>query len=422
MKKIKFAILGCGAVSELYLPIFKYVDEASLVAVADKSIKKAKDVANQYSIDKVYTSAKQIAQDKDIDVVIVATPPQYHGENINILAQAKKHILCEKPMANTISECERIINVCKSNKVKLQLGHMKRFMRANQKVKAIIESGALGKVFMVKCDWDVGVPQLIGTYRENKVTGGGLLQDHGPHAFDLIRWWTKNDIKKISATIKIIHPKRQNEDTAVVTAEHENGMTSIYNMTRIFFGREYSHIYGTKGTLIIKNENHFPTMSLESPEIILYGPNQKVINLDLLHGWNIDSQIKQNSPFYSQIKAFCESIKNDSKPRVSGQDGLHAMECVFAAYESSLKGEKIKLPYTEDVDYEQLFYKIKQRDKIELQYNYEIGNDKDINIKIKDHVLASRPSYTGETWDEKINGMEDVAKIEGIERRLKYFD
>lgn len=422
MDKIRIALLGCGAVADLYLPVFRHIPELELVAVADINHEAAERIAKRYQIPEIYSTAEQIAEDDEIDAVIVATPPQFHYENIKVLSEKGKHILCEKPMAHSVEDCQKIIDVCHDNKVKLQLAHMKRFMRGNQKVKSIIDSGVLGKVFMVECQWDVAVPQIVETYREKSATGGGVLQDHGPHAFDLVRWWTGNDIKEISASVKIVHPKRVNEDTAVVTAEHENGMTSLYHMTRIFFGREYDHdyykIYGTEGTLEVVNEHHFPTMSLESPKIVFYGPEDYVKNMDVLHGWSLDDQIMQNSAFYSELKAFTECILNNKEPRVTGADGLHAMECVSAAYVSSSTGKKIKLPYTDSINLSELFVEIQKEDRKNLGDDYKIGLKEPNRIDVKDPVMAFRPPRIGEKWDDNENGIHDTASCDGLSRRL----
>lgn len=424
MNKIKIALLGCGKVADLYLPVFKYIKEVELVALADIDQEAANELAKTYSVPKVYKTSDDLAADKDIDAVIVATPPQFHADSIEALAAAGKHILCEKPMAASTADCKRIIKACKDHGVKLQLAHMKRFMRGNQKVRAIIDSGMLGKIFMVECRWDVAVPGLIGSYREKLTTGGGLLQDHGPHMFDLIRWWTGNDIKKISATVKIVHPQRLTEDTAIVTADHENGMTSVYHTTRVFYGRKFSHdfykIYGSKGSLAVENEHHFPTMSLESPSLTFFGPQQSARTLDVRHTWSIDEQMLQNSAFTNEVKAFSECILNDTSPRVTGEDGLHAMECVVAAYQSTLTGKKIDVPLTEEYDLIEMFKTLKARDLEELGEDYEVGMQPPEYQKINDPISAFRPPRTHEKWDDKENGMVDATDVEGAFGKIKF--
>jgi predicted dehydrogenase len=296
-------------------------------------------------------------------------------------------------------------------------------MRGNQKVKAIVDSGALGKIFMVECHWDCAVPQLIGTYREQKVTVGGSFQDHGPHAFDLVRWWTGNDIQEVSATIRSVHPRRPTEDAGVVVLEHENGMFSYHHMTRISYGREQTQdtyrIYGTEGTLVVRNDHHFPTMSLESPEIILYRPGGCVQRFETIHGFNLDDSVVLNFPFYNQLKAFCECIHNHTEPRVTGEDGIHVIEAVVAAYVSSLEGIKVKLPFRAEIDLPELFQSVKSRDKKNLNYNYDIDPTIQSYLQINEHFQSHRPPRTKETWSDEEHGMQGKAELLGLPRRLK---
>jgi len=371
-------MIGCGQVSHCYAPIFPYLSDGELTAVVDTDETAARGIAAKYGVGKVCLDVQQAADDAEIDAVIVGTPPNLHAEHVELLASSGKHILCEKPMAPTVQDCLRIIEACRQHGVKLQIAHMKRFMRGNQKVKSVVDSGALGKVFMAECHWDCAVPQLIGTYREQKESGGGSLQDHGPHSFDLIRWWIGSDIHQVSASIGIIHPERPTEDFAVATLEHEDGMVSYHHMTRVSYGREHSQdtyrLYGTQGTLVLKNDHHFPTTSLEPPEILLYSQNGMVQRLDPGRVWSLTDTIVQNSAFYNQTKAFCECILQDSRPRVTGEDGLHVMEAVVAAYVSAWKGVKVGLPFRERVDLNALFHDIRERSRTAFGSDYAVAD------------------------------------------------
>jgi len=423
MRRIKIAMLGCGGVAHLYLPVFKYLKEAQLVALVDIDEGKAKHLAERYGVEKVYSDVEEAASDPEIDAVIVGTPPNLHAEHVEVCASSGKHILCEKPMASTVGDCQRIIDACRKNGVKLQLAHMKRFMRGNQMVKSIVDSGCMGKIFMAECHWDCAVPHLIGTYRETEEAGGGNLQDHGPHAFDLVRWWTGNDILQVSASIRIVHPQRPTEDTAVVVLEHENGMVSFYHMTRVSYGREHwqdlYRIYGTDATLVVRNDHHFPTTSLESPEIVLYRPGGCIQRYDLGHPWNLDDTVVQNNPFYNQLKAFCECILNNTEPRVTGEDGMHVMEAVIAAYVSSLRGIKVRLPFREDVDLRELFREIKERDGKNLKYDYTIDNLPKPAVSLKAPLYAFRPPRTKEKWSDEEHGMIGEAGYDALTTSLK---
>ena len=411
------ALLGCGTVADLYLPAFKYLKRARIAAVIDTNPDAASEVAEKYSIPKVYTSAGEAAGDAEIDAVIIGTPPNLHAEHAEVFASAGKHVLCEKPMASTVEDCQRIIDACHRANVTLQMGHMKRFMRGNQKVKALIDSGGLGTVFMVECHWDCAVPELVGTYREQAVTSGGSLQDHGPHAFDLVRWWTGNDVLSVSATVRSVHPGRPTEDAAVAVLEHTGGMFSYHHMTRISYGREHTQdtyrIYGTEGTLVVRNDHHFPTMSLESPEIILYRPGETIQRFETLHGWNIDDVMQQNHPFYNQLESFCESVLDGTPVRVTGEDGKHVIECVIAAYISSTQGVKVQLPVRETPDLAMLFGHLKEQD---LRYFGEVtvgSRSGSGDLQVFDHVLGHRPPRTGERWSDAEHGMQRSGRAQG---------
>lgn len=407
MKKIRICMLGCGLVSDLYAPMFRYLEEGELSAAADINEQTARAMAEKYGVGKVYTSVEQVADDPDIDAVIVGSPPNFHAAQIELLASKGKHILCEKPMASTVADCQAIIDSCKKYNVKLQLAHMKRFMRGNQKVKAAVDSGILGKIFMAECHWDCAVPGLFGTYREQEITGGGSLQDHGPHCFDLIRWWTGNDIKNVSASMGIIHPKRVTEDFVHATLEHENGMISYHHMTRVSYGYEHwqdtYRIYGSEGTMVVRNDHHFPTTSLEPCQIFVYSKGGDCRRLDAGRVWSLQDTIIDNQPFLNETKAFCLSIMNDTEPLVTGEDGMHTMEAVMAAYVSAWKGVKVDMPYREPVDLKMLFTDIKQRCLDDFGTDYTV-NEGPIRTQINAPKHSYNPPRTKEKWDDARHG------------------
>ena len=415
MRRIRFGIIGTGSVVHLYLPVFKFLEEVELAALADINGERVRWLAERYRVPKVYTVARDLASDPDVDAVIIATPPNLHAEHTAMCAAARKHVLCEKPMASTTSDCLRMIEACRLSGVKLQMAHMKRFMRGNQMVRRIVDSGALGRVFMAECQWDIGVPQTDPSYRNREATGGGCLQDHGPHAFDLVRWWTGNDIRAVFAAIRLVNPNANNEDTAAVTLEHERGMVSIHHMTRVSYGREHHfdryRLYGTDGTLVVRNDGHLPTTSMELPQIDLHLPDESSHRIEPAHphSWNMDDAARQNNPFLNQLAAFCECIRNDTEPRVSGEDGLHSMEAVVASYVSSLRGQRIELPFREEVNLQELFRELKRRDRSTLGADYAIEcRPRELPPATLLPVYAHRPPRVKERWSDEEHGFQST--------------
>ena len=113
MEQISMAMIGAGSVVHLYLPVFKCLEKVRPVALVDINEPRARWLAHRYGVEKVYTEVKQAAADPQIDAVIVATPPNLHAEHAQVCAAAGKHVLCEKPMASTVGECQRIIDACR---------------------------------------------------------------------------------------------------------------------------------------------------------------------------------------------------------------------------------------------------------------------------------------------------------------------
>jgi len=419
-RMLRFALSGCGGVADFYLPAFRFLEGAELVAAIDPD-PNARAYVEARGVPRTFADLDQALAAVSFDALIIGSPPTAHAAQAERAASAGIHLLCEKPMAATVGDCLRIITAARTGGVKLQLAHMKRFMRGNQKVKAIIDAGLLGTLFMAECHWDCNVPQLVGTYREDSVTMGGSLQDHGPHAFDLVRWWTGADILSVSASIRSVHPRRPTEDAAVVALDHERGIMSYHHMTRISYGREHTQdtyrLYGTLGTLVVRNDHHFPTMSLVSPEIILYRSNAEAKRFETYHGWNTEDAFRQNYPFYNELVAFRDAIRNDTEPLVTGEDGLRAVETAVAAYVSSWKGIKIALPFRDNVDLAELFRDIKTRDHAAFG-DCAVGEESRPGTLIAEPVFGSTPPRTGERWSDERHGQKGRAGYDGVAGRL----
>jgi len=199
-------------------------------------------------------------------------------------------------------------------------------------------------------------------------------------------------------------------------------MVSFCHFTRVSYGREHwqdlYRIYGTEATLVVRNDHHFPTASLESPEIILYKPGGCIQRYDTGHPWNQDDTVVQNNPFYSQVRAFCECILNDTQPRVTGEDGLHVMEAVIAAYVSCVRGVKVKLPFREDVDLGRLFRTLKDRNRKSLGYDYAIDARPKPATSLQTPMYGFRPPRTKEKWSDEVHGLVRKARYDTLGTHL----
>ena len=365
MKKVGLGIIGCGwAARDLYEPAFRFLKNGRVVAVMDINESKAKFLKELYGVPRYYTDLDDMLRDKEVEAVVVLTPPHHHLEPVVKSAEAGKHVYCEKPMAPTVQEADRMIEACRRNKVKFMIAFMKRFNKSFRFVKKLIDEDQLGSVFELRARWDnarVG-KMSEAQYRLKLISGGGFLQEDGSHPLDICRWWL-GDVEEVNAYVAIIAPDRhETDDMACVTMRHKSGAISTLHITMITHtkGEESYELYGTKGTLIMKWLYH----SSRSPEpalIHLYRNSREVQDLTLSSSWNPLQELRDNWQYLRELEHFCECILHDKEPYCTGEDGRAVVEIVNAAYISAWKHERIRLPLKVTPDLKEFFIELRSK-------------------------------------------------------------
>ena len=358
-------IIGCGwAARDLYEPAFRFLKNGRVVAVMDINESKAKFLKELYGVPRYYTDLDDMLRDKEVEAVVVLTPPHHHLEPVVKSAEAGKHVYCEKPMAPTVQEADRMIEACRRNKVKFMIAFMKRFNKSFRFVKKLIDEDRLGSVFELRARWDnARVGKMSETqYRLKLISGGGFLQEDGSHPLDICRWWL-GDVEEVNAYVAIIAPDRhETDDMACVTMRHKSGAISTLHITMITHtkGEESYELYGTKGTLIMKWLYH----SSRSPEpalIHLYRNSREVQDLTLSSSWNPLQELRDNWQYLRELEHFCECILHDKEPYCTGEDGRAVVEIVNAAYISAWKHERIRLPLKVTPDLKEFFIELRSK-------------------------------------------------------------
>ena len=143
-KRLKYGMIGCGYVSRRHIEAIKSLEETELKTLCDVDISRAENFAQEFGGLKAENDYKKVLSDPEIDVVIICLPTYLHSKVAVESAKRKKHIFLEKPIAGSLKEANKIIDACKSNNVKLCIGHAHRFFSPIQNAKKLIESGKLG--------------------------------------------------------------------------------------------------------------------------------------------------------------------------------------------------------------------------------------------------------------------------------------
>ena len=146
-KTIRWGIIGVGDVTEVKSgPGFQKAEHSALVAVMRRDAAKARDYAERHHVPRWYDDAKALIHDAEVDAVYIATPPNVHLDYTQMAAAAGKPVFVEKPMARTYAECQQMIDACRRAGVPLWVAYYRRRLPRFLKIKALVESGAIGEV------------------------------------------------------------------------------------------------------------------------------------------------------------------------------------------------------------------------------------------------------------------------------------
>ncbi len=179
MKKLNWAILGCGRIAGKFAADLQYVEDAVLYAVASRDLQKASAFSSQYPAHKVYGSYEDMLSDENVDVVYIATPHSHHHEHTLLCLNHHKAVLCEKAFAINSRQVREMVDTAREKKVFLMEALWTRFLPHYHRVKAMIMEGKLGKLQSIQVNFGFLPPQPPAQRIFDPALGGGTLLDIG---------------------------------------------------------------------------------------------------------------------------------------------------------------------------------------------------------------------------------------------------
>lgn len=344
MKKLKTAIIGCGRISASYAEAFRRLsDLAELVYAVDKDLERAKTFAEKFNCS--YTNNFDDILDKEIDVVHLCLPHYLHSVMAVKAMRAGINVLTEKPIAISLQEADKMLQVQKETGVKLGVIFQTRYTQSVEKLRKMISQGAFGKIISARSILTWNRPAEYYQNSDWKGTwdkeGGGVLIDQAIHSLDRVRYMIGSDVEWIDGSIhNYAHDFVSVEDTASAAVMFKNGC--LYN---VYACNTYGanspitiELLGEKGRCgLIKDREYY---ELDGTYAEIHNSGETVdIGLDY---WG-DSH-------HLQLESFYRSVLTDSPVLTDGLEGRKTLEMVKGIYLSSLLKRRITLPF-EDTDY-----------------------------------------------------------------------
>ena len=337
-----WAIAGIGSHADLKIaPAMKLAKESRLVAVYSRDQDRADAFADAHGAEAAYSSLDAMLADSRVDAVFVASPNYLHAPQTIKAAAAGKHVLAEKPMANSVSDAAAMISACRDHGVTLGMGFELRFHPAHLWARRLIDDGAIGRIRLAHGQWGRGnrgepehlprsglrewweTPELIGE--------ASVLVGLGVHVFDLMRFLLREEVVEVIAMTDGQTERQPLEHIATIALRMSSG-----TITQVMCGRMLPDtqndlaLYGSDGRIATKET--IWEARLGRAEVVSATVNQsESYEYDYL------------ANFVAELEDFHDALKLDRLPSATGDDGLRAARITTAAIESAKTGRAVKI-------------------------------------------------------------------------------
>ncbi len=342
----RIGIIGCGKIAQVrHIPEYAENPYAELAGFYDLNTQRAAELAAQYG-GKAYESAEAMLADPAIDAVSVCVANHAHAPITIAALKAGKHVLCEKPMATTLEECEEMVRTAHEAGKFLMIGHNQRLAKAHAVAKELIDQGMIGRIITFRTTFGHGGPETWSVdpgkntwfFDKNKAAMGAMA-DLGIHKTDLIQFLTGQHVVRTTARVVTLDKKDASgqligvDDNAICIYEMSGGTMGTMTASWTYYGAEDNStiLYGEKGIMRIYDD---PAHSIV---VKLADGTEKVYDVEQI-------QTNDNQTKSGVIDLWMNCLETNTPPEISGEEALYAMRAVFASLESAKAGTTVDIP------------------------------------------------------------------------------
>ena len=334
MKKICMGFVGSGFLADKFATGYRQDPRVKLVAVSSKTKEHAKRFAEKYGLEDWYTDYEEMFKRSNIDAVNVCVPNFLHSQVTISAAEHGKHVLCTKPLAISLDQADRMVRACERANVKLMYGENWLYTPAAERIREIINEGALGRLLAIEArEQHSGSHSPYATKKE--YCGGGVLIHMAVHPIGFIMHMMNRPVRRVYAELGNMLHNIEVEDYAVLLMRFEGGGSGIAESNYITKGgmQDRIEIYGSEGMAFI-NLTHANPIRIYSD----VGYSYVVEKASMSRGWTspvIDENYQYG--FFNMLRHFVTCILEDKEPMSTGEFGREVLRVISAGYESSRK-------------------------------------------------------------------------------------
>ncbi len=334
------ALVGCGRIAQNHFEAIAAVDGLSLSAVCDVVAERAREAGEKWGVP-WFTSYDEMLKTATCDVVVVATPSGLHPAHGIKAAQAGKHVVCEKPMAITLSSADALVKACDDAGVQLFVVKQNRLNPAIQLLRRAVDRGRFGRIYMVNSTVRWARPQEYydqAPWRGTWEFDGGAFMNQASHYVDLVQWLI-GPVESVLARTATMARRIEAEDSGAAILKFRNGAIGVLEVTMLTFPRNLEGsitIIGETGTVkiggtAVNKVEHWQFASYDDDDKRI---EQATTNPPSVYGFG-------HQGYYRNVLAV---LRGEAVADTDGRSGRKSLELILGIYESAKTGHEVPLP------------------------------------------------------------------------------
>jgi predicted dehydrogenase len=335
---LRVAIIGAGNVGRIRASLIEHTPDCRLQIVADIDKAHAEDLAKRFRAEAT-TDCTAASSSSNVDIVVICTPTKFHAQAAKNALQHGKHVLCEKPLARSAAEAREIVVAAAQTRKILKTGFNYRHMAHVRRAKELIDAGALGELYFVRCRYGHGGrPGYEKSWCSDRdLSGGGVLLEQGIHILDLVRHLLGEPEHVLAQAPRFFWNFPDVEDNCFVLLRTASSQIAQLHVSWTQWINIFCfEIFGRDGYLsLLGRDRHY------GPQQLIWGQRQKN------HGRPIEQRFDFAPPDDSwdrEWSDFLSAVRTNREPMGSAVDGLQALHLVDAAYESARNQRWVDVP------------------------------------------------------------------------------
>ena len=325
----RWGIIGAGDMAnKTTAPAMALDPDSELIAVMRRDPEQAKAFAERHGVPRYHTDAEALLRD-EIDAVYIGTPVHLHAELTIAAAEHGKHVICEKPMAMSPTECDQMVEACRANGVQLAIAYYRRFYPKYERIQGLVREGRIGEVTLVRCQnttWYCPAPDDPKAWRmDPEKGGGGVLMDIGSHRIDLLIGLLGMP-REVTAWARCLDYPYPVDNAVLAIMQFDGSAQAVANFNWNTRGKaDDLEVYGTEGRIVAGLLNE-PELRLET--------GKGVETFTML--------TRPDNVHLPMIQDFIRCLSTGDAPRVSGEEGAKTSQVMDAIYRSDREGRTVR--------------------------------------------------------------------------------